>query len=43
MIDKILNYIRAGYAGLCVVSAEETRVDADMQHVAEGVDRPLYV
>ena len=34
MITKIINYIKAGYAGLFMVSAEEERVDADMQRIA---------
>ena len=43
MITKIVNYIKAGYAGLCIVSAEEGRVDADMQRIALEIGRPLFV
>ena len=43
MLEKIINYVRAGYSGLCLVSAEESRVDADMKEVALRLERPLYV
>ena len=35
MRQKIMNYIRAGYPGLFVVSHEETRIEAELQTVAK--------
>src|ERR1035437_5033492 len=42
MRDKIVNYIRAGYPGLCIVSHEESRVEAEIKTVAEGLKYNLY-
>jgi hypothetical protein len=35
MKQRIINYIRAGYPGLYLVSPEEQRVDAEMKQIAE--------
>jgi hypothetical protein len=35
MINKIINYIRAGYPGLYLVSAEEQRVALEMNRIAQ--------
>lgn len=37
MRQKLINYIRAGYSGLYIVSAEEQRVEAEIKAVAESV------
>ena len=42
MRDKIVNYIRAGYSGLFIISHEETRVEAEIKTVAEGLKYNLY-
>ena len=42
MHDKIINYIRAGYSGLFIISHEETRVEAEIKSVAEGLKYNLY-
>jgi len=36
---KIVNYIRAGYPGLCVVSPEQQRVEAELKAVMESLNR----
>ena len=40
--QKIINYVRAGYSGLYLVSHEEQRMDAEMVKVAEQVKHSLY-
>src|SRR6266436_86029 len=42
MRAKIINYIRAGYAGLFLVSPEEQRVEAELKSIAEQVGFKLY-
>lgn len=42
MKDKIINYIRAGYAGLFLVSPEEQRVEAELKTIAQEVGFKLY-
>ena len=42
MRDKIVNYIRAGYSGLFIISHEEARVEAEIKAVAEGLKYGLY-
>jgi hypothetical protein len=39
--NKIINYIRAGYPGLYLVSAEEQRVEAEMNQVAQDLNYNL--
>ena len=43
MRNKIIHYIRAGYAGLYLVSAEEQRVEAELKSIAEELKFGLYV
>jgi AAA+ superfamily predicted ATPase len=42
MRQQITNYIKAGYAGLYLVSHEEARVEADLKAIAEDLSRPLH-
>src|SRR4051794_523638 len=42
MRDKITRYIRAGYAGLYLVSHEEQRVEAELKAVATQLKHGLY-
>lgn len=35
MKSKIINYIRAGYPGLYLVSPEEQRVAVEIHHIAQ--------
>lgn len=42
MLEKIVNYIRAGYSGLYIVSHEEARVEAEIKSVAEELKYGLY-
>jgi ATP-dependent 26S proteasome regulatory subunit len=42
MSSMILNYIRAGYPGLYVVSAEELRVEAEFKAIAERLGYSLH-
>jgi len=42
MRNQIVNYIRAGYPGLFIISPEETRVEAEIKTVAEGLKYNLY-
>ena len=42
MRDKIINYIRAGYPGLYLVSAEEQRVEAEIKAIAASLKYNLY-
>jgi ATP-dependent 26S proteasome regulatory subunit len=43
MKTKITNYIRAGYPGLYLVSAEEQRVEAELKAIAKEVSFNLFV
>jgi len=40
--QKIMNYIRAGYPGLFVVSHEEARIEAELQSVAKQLKYGLF-
>jgi AAA+ superfamily predicted ATPase len=42
MREKLIRYIRAGYAGLYLVSHEEQRVEAEFKAVAEALDYRLF-
>ena len=42
MDRRIINYIRAGYAGLFIVSAEELRVEIQLKSIAKDVGFKLY-
>ena len=42
MRDKIINYIRAGYPGLYLVSAEEQRVEAEIKAIAASLKYNLF-
>src|SRR3954454_15155210 len=42
MRDKITRYIRAGYAGLYLVSHEEQRVEAELKAAATQLKHGLY-
>ena len=42
MKQKIINYIRAGYAGIYIISSEEARVEAEVKSIAETVGYNLY-
>lgn len=42
MRTRITNYIRSGHAGLCLISHEEARVEAELKAVAQATKRPLY-
>jgi ATP-dependent 26S proteasome regulatory subunit len=42
MRGRIINYIRAGYAGLYVVSPEEQRVEGELKSIAREVGFKLY-
>ena len=42
MREKIMNYIRAGYPGLFVVSHEEARLEAELQGLAQQLKYGLY-
>ena len=43
MRATIVNYIRAGYPGIFIVSHEEARVEAEMKAAAEGLKHGLQV
>jgi AAA+ superfamily predicted ATPase len=43
MRARIINYIRAGYSGLYLVSPEEKRVEAELQSVAKEIKFHLHV
>lgn len=43
MRTKIINYIRAGYPGLYLVSNEEQRIDAEMKCIAQDLDYALHI
>jgi len=42
MREKITHYIRAGYAGLYVVSSEEQRVEAEVKAIAQSLKHHLF-
>ena len=42
MREKITHYIRAGYAGLYLVSHEEQRVEAELKAIATTLQHGLY-
>jgi hypothetical protein len=42
MRNKIINYIRSGYAGIYLVSPEEQRVEAELKGIAREVSFKLY-
>ncbi len=42
MREQIINYIRAGYAGLYIVSAEEQRVESEIKGIAEHLNYQLH-
>src|SRR6266852_5342208 len=42
MKQKLINYIRAGYAGLFLVSPEEQRVEVQLKSIAQEVGFKLY-
>src|SRR5436190_11661577 len=42
MREKITHYIRAGYAGLYLVSHEEARVEGEFKAIATALNHPLY-
>lgn len=42
MKSQIINYIRAGYPGIYLVSCEEARVEAEMKTIAESVNYKLF-
>jgi AAA+ superfamily predicted ATPase len=42
MRNTIINYIRAGYPGLYLVSFEETRIEAELKAIARALDYRLF-
>jgi hypothetical protein len=40
--NKIINYIRAGYPGLYLVSPEEQRVEAEIKQIATELEYRLF-
>jgi hypothetical protein len=42
MKQKLINYIRAGYPGLYIVSPEEQRVESEIKSIAEAVRFNLF-
>ena len=42
MRNTIMNYIRAGYPGIYLVSFEETRIEAEMKAIAQALDYRLF-
>lgn len=42
MRNQILNYLRAGYPGIYLVSSEEARVEAELKEIARTLDYRLY-
>jgi hypothetical protein len=42
MKNQIVNYIRAGYPGIYLVSAEEARVEAELKVIAQEMEYRLY-
>ena len=43
MKERIINYLRAGYSGIYIVSSEETRVEAEIKGVCDTVQYGLHV
>ena len=43
MREKIIHYIRAGYPGLYLVSAEEQRVEVELKSIAKEIEFGLFV
>lgn len=43
MTGRIINYIRAGYPGLCLVSHEEQRVDGELKAIAQELKYNLVL
>jgi AAA+ superfamily predicted ATPase len=41
MREKIVNYIKAGYPGVYIVSSEESRVEAELKAIAESLEYRL--
>ncbi len=42
MKQAIINYIRAGYPGICLVSHEEVRAEAELKEAAKATKHGLY-
>jgi AAA+ superfamily predicted ATPase len=42
MRNQITNYLRAGYPGICLVSSEEARVEAELKAVAQSLKYHLF-
>lgn len=42
MRETIINYIRAGYAGIYILSAEEARVEAELKSIATSLKHGLH-
>ena len=42
MKQRIMNYIRAGYPGICLVSCEEARIEAELKGIADELEYHLY-
>ena len=42
MRTQIMNYIRAGYSGIYIVSSEETRIEGEIKSVAEQLKHKLF-
>jgi len=42
MRQQITNYIKAGYAGLYLISHEEARVEAELKAIATGIEHQLF-
>jgi len=42
MRDKIMNYIKAGYPGIFIVSSEESRVEGELKSVTDGLKHKLF-
>ena len=42
MRQSIMNYIKAGYPGIYIVSSEESRVEAELKAVADGLKHKLF-
>src|SRR5947207_2240636 len=42
-MHNLINYIRAGYPGIYLISSEEVRVEHELKRIAEKLDRALLV
>jgi len=42
MRDRIVNLVRAGYAGISLITCEEQRAEAELKAVAEALDSRLF-